>query len=278
MPEDQYTIVIKVGGGEGINPTNLTDEIAELVNAGIRIILVHGGSHETNQLAKALGHPPKTIMSPSGNQSRRTDRQTLDLFTMIYCGKINKSIVESLRRSGVDAIGLSGIDAGIWIGSRKSAIRAMEDGRTILIRDDLSGRVESVDAGLLNILLDSGRVPVLTPPAITPDGIAINVDADRAAAATARVLEADELLLLSNVPGVMRDHTDANSLIEHVDQSTLHEAKAAAQGRMKNKVLAAQEAIVGGVRRVTIGSASGQRPIERARAGAGTTFVQEVQA
>ncbi len=271
-----YTIVVKVGGGEGIDPTALTAEIAELTSAGIRVVLVHGGSHETNQIAETLGHPTKTIVSPSGNQSRRTDRQTLDIFKMIYCGKINKTIVEHLRQSSVDAIGLSGIDAGIWIGSRKSAIRAVEDGRTIIIRDDLSGRVETVDADFLNMLLDVGRVPVLTPPAITPDGIAINVDADRAASATARALGADELLLLSNVTGLLRDHTDTDSLIEIVDQSTLEEAQDAAKGRMKNKVLAAHEAIVGGVPRVTIGSASGDRPIERARAGAGTTFVQGI--
>ena len=71
-----HTIVIKVGGGEGIDPTNLTSEIAELTRSGIRVILVHGGSHETNVLAEALGHPTQTITSPSGHQSRRTDRQT----------------------------------------------------------------------------------------------------------------------------------------------------------------------------------------------------------
>lgn len=276
MPSDQHTVVIKIGGGEGIDPTSLTSEISELTGSGVRVVLVHGGSHETNQLAHALGHPTKTIISPSGNQSRRTDHQTLDIFKMIYCGKVNKTVVEDLRRAGVDAVGLSGIDAGIWIGSRKSAIRAVEDGRTVIIRDDLSGKVESVDGEFLTMLLDAGRVPVLTPPAITPDGIAINVDADRAAAATAVALGADELLLLSNVPGLLRDHTDLDSLIDIVDQDSMEVAQRAAQGRMKNKVLAAQEAIAGGVASVTIGSAGGDCPVERARAGAGTTFVQGV--
>jgi len=267
-----HTIVIKIGGGEGIDPTTLTDEIAQLTQSGIRVVLVHGGSHETNRLADLLGHPTKTIISPSGNQSRRTDQRTLDIFKMVYCGKVNKAIVESLRHAGVDAIGLSGIDAGIWMGARKSAIRAIEDGRTILIRDDLSGRVESVDGDFLDLLLDGGRVPVLTPPAITPDGIAINVDADRAAAATAIALGADELLLLSNVPGVLKDHTDPGTLIERVDQDSLAGAQSAAKGRMKNKVLAAQEAVEGGVPRVMISTATGDRPVAAARAGAGTTF------
>ncbi|MFG0244965.1 MAG: [LysW]-aminoadipate kinase [Phycisphaerales bacterium JB052] len=267
-----HTIVIKVGGGEGIDPTNLTREIAELTNAGNRVVLVHGGSHETNMLAEALGHPTQTITSPGGHQSRRTDRQTLEIFEMVYCGKVNKAVVESLRAAGVDAVGLSGIDAGIWVGSRKSAIRAVQDGRTVIIRDDLSGRVESVDADFLNTIMDLGRVPVLTPPAITPEGVAINVDADRAAAATAVAIDADELLLLSNVPGLLLDHTDPGSLIESVTHEGIETARDAAKGRMKNKVLAAEEALNGGVQRVVIGSAGGERPITAARAGRGTVF------
>ncbi len=268
------TIVIKIGGGRGIDPCANMDEVAGLVEDGHRVIVVHGGSHETNVLAEALGHPPKTITSASGRQSRRTDRQTLEIFTMAYCGKVNKAVVERLRTAGVDAVGLSGLDAGIWIGSRKNAIRAVEDGRTVIIRDDLSGRVESVDADFLNLLLDAGRVPVLTPPAGTPDGIAINVDADRAAAATAASIGADELLLLSNVVGVLRDTEDENSCIPQVCSESFGEAEHAAQGRMKNKVQAAREAIERGVSRVVIGSAQGPSAIQRAREGAGTVFAQ----
>lgn len=273
MSSTPHTIVIKVGGGEGIDPTNLTAEIARLTRAGVRVVLVHGGSHETNVLAEALGHPPRTITSPSGRQSRRTDRRTLEIFEMVYCGKVNKGLVESLRGAGVDAVGFAGIDAGIWTGSRKSAIRAVDDeGRTTIIRDDLSGRVETVDAGFLETVMALGRVPVLTPPAVTPEGVAINVDADRAAAATAAALDADELLLLSNIPGLLRDHTDPGSLIESVDADGIEEARSAAKGRMQNKVQAAEEALAGGVGSVTIASAGGDRPIESARAGRGTRF------
>lgn len=266
------TIVIKIGGGEGIEPTALGPEIASLVREGHRVVVVHGGSHETNVLAKALGHPTQTITSPGGRQSRRTDRRTLEIFEMVYCGKVNKAVVESLRQEGVDAIGLSGIDAGLWIGSRKEAIRAVEDGRTFIIRDDFSGRVERVDAAFLNLLMDAGRVVALTPPAVTEDGIAINVDADRAAAATAGAIGADELLLLSNVPGLLRDPADQDSLIESVEHEDLEHARSAAKGRMKNKVLAAEEALAGGVGRVVIGSARGEGAIARARAGQGTVF------
>lgn len=272
------TLIIKIGGGEGISLSPILTELAALILAepSLRIVLVHGGSHETNVLSERLGHPPRTITSPSGHTSRRTDRETLDIFTMVYCGRVNKSIVEHLQRDGVNAVGLSGIDSAIWRGTRKAAIRAIEQGRTVIIRDDLSGTVDRVDADFLNLLLDAGRLPVLTPPAITEDGIAINVDADRAAARTAAALGADELLLLSNVPGVLRDPRDPGSLISRVDDTTIESARAAAAGRMKNKVLAAEEAMrgIGGrpVPRVVIGSANGESPIASARAGAGTTF------
>lgn len=265
-------IVIKIGGGEGIEIAPILAEIEQLVRSGQPVILVHGGSHETNVLSARLGIEARFITSPSGHTSRRTDRATLEIFEMVYCGKINKTIVESLRAQRVDAIGLSGIDGGIWRGKRKDAIRAIEEGRTVIIRDDLTGTVEHVDRELLNMLLANGRTPVLTPPAITDDGIAINVDADRAAARTAAAIGASELYLLSNVPGVLRDHVDPSSLITHANSETLSDVRDAAKGRMKNKVLAAEEAMLGGVSRVVIGSANGANALTRAREGAGTVF------
>lgn len=266
------TIIIKIGGGRGIDPRDNAREIAGLVHNGHRVVVVHGGSHETNELAQSLGHPAQTIVSPSGHESRRTDRRTMEIFTMAYCGKVNKALVESLRSLDINAVGLSGLDAGIWMGTRKGAIRSIEDGRTVIIRDDLSGRVDWVDAGFLNMLLDAGRVPVLTPPAGTPSGVAINVDADRAAAATAGAMNADELLLLSNVPGVLRDPLDEGSLLTEVRAQDFVVAEDAAKGRMKNKVLAAREAFEAGVPRVVIGSAGGPSAISNARSGGGTVF------
>ncbi len=266
------TIVVKVGGGEGISLAHVAESFSAIVASGARCVLVHGGSHETNVVSERLGIPARTITSPSGHVSRRTDRATLDVFEMVYCGRVNKTLVELLRRRGVDAVGLSGIDGGLWRGVRKTAIRSVEDGRTVLIRDDLSGRVEGVDAALLAMLIEAGRVPVLTPPAVTDDGVAINVDADRAAAATAAALGADELLLLSNVEGVRRDPGDPGSLIREVGAAGIDAVRASARGRMKNKVLAAEEAIAGGVGRVVIGSALGANAINRALAGAGTVF------
>ncbi|MFG0274808.1 MAG: [LysW]-aminoadipate kinase [Phycisphaerales bacterium] len=266
----QDTIVIKIGGGAGIDPRALAPEIAGLVRSGARIVIVHGGSHETNELAARLRTPPRFLTSPGGHTSRRTDDEALDIFCMAYCGRINTRFVERLRSLGVDALGLSGVDGALWRAVRKDAIRAVEDGRTVLIRDDLTGRVESVDADLLRLLLDAGRTPVLSPPAITADGVAVNVDADRAAAMTAGALGASTLLLLSNVPGVLADPDDPSSIIASAHD--LDAVRAAARGRMKNKVLGAEEALRAGVGRIVIGSAQRPDAIRRALAGAGTVF------
>jgi [amino group carrier protein]-L-2-aminoadipate 6-kinase len=93
-------LVVKVGGSQGIDLDALADDAAHIVREGTKLAIVHGGSHETNRIAEALGHPPRFVTSPSGYSSRVTDRATLEIFEMVYCGKVNKSLVESLQRRG----------------------------------------------------------------------------------------------------------------------------------------------------------------------------------
>ncbi|MBC8160073.1 MAG: [LysW]-aminoadipate kinase, partial [Roseiflexaceae bacterium] len=150
------TLVVKVGGGEGIDYGALCADLAAQWQAGTRAVLVHGGSHETNLLQERLGHPARFVTSPSGYTSRYTDRQTLEIFMMAYSGKMNKTIVERLQRLGVNAIGLSGIDGRLLEGQRKNAIRIVEDGKQKILRDDWTGTVERVNAPLLHMLLEHG--------------------------------------------------------------------------------------------------------------------------
>jgi acetylglutamate/LysW-gamma-L-alpha-aminoadipate kinase len=265
--------VVKIGGSAGIDLEAVCDDVAGLVADGRSLILIHGGSFETNEVAEALGHPPQFVTSPSGYTSRLTDRRTLEIFEMVYCGRINKAIVENLQRRGVNAVGLSGIDGRIWSGPRKKAIRVVENGRSRIIRDTYTGRVEQVNTGLLAQMISSGILPVLTPPAISNEGEAINVDGDRAAAATAAAVEAEALLILSNVPGVLADFPDEASLIEKIDEEELEKiARTAAQGRMRIKLLAAREALDGGVSHVLLGDARCASPITRALTGQGTVI------
>ena len=265
-------IVIKVGGSEGVDIDAVCADVAGLAADGVRLVLVHGGSHETNVVAEQLGHPPRFVTSPSGFTSRLTDRATLEVFEMVYCGKVNKGVVERLQRRGVNAVGLSGLDGRLWEGKRKAAIRAVENGRVRVVRDTWTGTVERVNVGLLTSLLDQGFVPVLTPPGTSVDGEAINVDGDRAAAATAAALNAEALLLLSNVPGVLRSLDDPTSVRRQIARHELEHARDEVEGRMKIKLLGAEEALAGGVRRVVIGDSRGEGPVRRALDGEGTVI------
>ncbi|MEM9412448.1 MAG: [LysW]-aminoadipate kinase, partial [Planctomycetota bacterium] len=126
---------------------------------------------------------------------------------------------------------------------------------------------------LLNLLLDQGYLPVLTPPAISREGEAINVDGDRASAETAKALKANDLVILSNIPGVLTDFPDESSLLNSVNFDEIDQvATDFAEGRMRIKLLGAKEALEGGVQRVILGDARVQSPVEFALAGNGTVI------
>lgn len=263
-------IVIKVGGSAGIDYDALCADVAELWKQGQKLVLVHGGSGETNRIAELLGHPPKFVTSPSGYTSRFTDRETLEIFEMVYCGKMNKGIVERLQKHGVNAVGLSGLDGRIFEGKHKDSVRAVEDGKIKILRGDHTGTVEKVNTGLLELLLSNSYLPVLTPPASSYEGVAINVDGDRAAAAVATALKAEALLLLSNVPGLLRNFPDEASLIKEIPASDVESFMEFAKDRMKKKVLGAAEAVEGGVGKVIFGDARVSKPVQNALSGKGT--------
>lgn len=265
-------LVVKVGGSAGIDYDALCDDVAARWAAGEPLILVHGGSDATNKLAEALGHPPRFVTSPSGYSSRFTDRQTLEIFAMVYAGKMNKGIVERLQTRGVNALGLCGLDGRLLEGKRKDSVRVVEGGRQRILRGDWTGTVERVNASLLQLLLGAGYLPVIAPLGSSTAGEALNVDGDRAAAAIAAALHADTLLLLSNVPGLLERFPDEHSLIRHVPVDAIEQVAEFAQGRMKKKVLGAAEALAAGVGRVVIGDARGTQPITRALAGQGTVI------
>jgi acetylglutamate/LysW-gamma-L-alpha-aminoadipate kinase len=196
----------------------------------------------------------------------------LEIFEMVYCGQMNKGLVEKLQRRGVNALGLSGLDGRLWQGTRKAAIKVIDNGRRRVIRDDYTGRVEQVNVALLKSLLDAGHLPVICPPAISYEGEAINVDGDRASAATAIALGAETLIILSNVPGLLENFPDEASLIGHIPAQKLDDFMAVAQDRMKKKVMGAQEALAGGLKRVIFADGRVEQPIQNALAGKGTVI------
>jgi [amino group carrier protein]-L-2-aminoadipate/L-glutamate 6-kinase len=262
------TLVVKVGGGAGIDPAALLDDLA-----GRRDwVLVHGASDATNQLSEALGHPPRFVTSVAGHVSRLTDQRTLDIFAMAS-GQLNLRLVEGLQRRGANAVGLAGVSGKILEAQRKDHVKAMVEGKRVVIRGDFTGTVERVNAPLLRLLLANGYAPVLTVPAISTQGEAVNADADRAAAQVAGALGAETLVILSNVPGLLRDVQDPATIIRRIPHAELEGiAEKYAQGRFKKKVLGAAEALDLGVGRVILASAAGAKPLERALAGEGTVI------
>ncbi|MCC6168885.1 MAG: [LysW]-aminoadipate kinase [Caldilineaceae bacterium] len=263
-------IVIKVGGGKELNIDAIVEDIAGLRAAGKPLLLVHGGAETTNEVAEALGHPPQFVTSESGYVSRRTDRRTLEIFEMVYCGQLNKMWVEKLQRAGVNAVGLSGLDGRVFEGKRKDTLRVRVDGKRLVLRDDWTGTVERVNTQLLTLLIDAGYFPVLTPPGASDQGEAINVDGDRAAAMVAAAFNAEALVILSNVPGLLAAFPDESSLIRSIPRAKADNFMQYAEGRMKKKVMGAVEAIGEGVQRVIFADGRIEKPISAALDGGGT--------
>jgi acetylglutamate/LysW-gamma-L-alpha-aminoadipate kinase len=262
------TLVVKIGGAAGNAVEPVLAEIVGLSEA----ILVHGGSEEVDRLGEALHVPSRYYTSPSGAVSRYTDPARLEVVSMALAGKINPRIVARLQALGARPIGLSGLDGPLLVGPRKEGARSVVDGKILRVKDDWSGTIAQVDDRLLCLLLGAGYLPVISPPAITPAGEVINVDSDRVAAAIAGALHAETLVLLTNVPGLLRDIHDPASRIDRIPREEIEKYREIAGGRMKKKLAAAQEAVERGVGRVVIASSIGDRPIAKALAGEGTVI------
>ncbi len=265
-------IVVKIGGSAGIDLDHVCADVAALVSEGKPIVIMHGTGKEADVLGELVGHPARHVTSPQGYTSRYTDRATLEIFVMAACGKVNTFLVERLQKLGVNALGLSGVDGRLLQGTRKDAIRVVENGKQRILRDDFTGRVEKVNAELLRALLERGYVPVIAPLAISYQGDAINVDGDRAAAMIAGALGAEQLIILTNVAGLLRAFPDESSLIAHIDKQKVQASIDFAEGRMKKKVLGATEALALGVRQVIFADGRVEQPLHRAMEGKGTVI------
>lgn len=263
-------LVVKIGGGAGVDWERAADGIAA-VAAERPVIVVHGVSATLDALCAARGVPVRTLTSPDGHSSRYTDAETRDLFVEA-ADQVNTQLVDALNARGINAAGMTGENVP-FNASRKSAIRAVVDGRVRVVRDDYTGSITNVNDVHLRELLENGITPVIPPYAVSSDGL-LNVDGDRAAAAAAAALNAAELIILSNVRGLYRDFSDENSFVSRVNSSQIDTALTWARGRMKRKVLGAREALDGGVRRALIADGRVTDPIRRALAGEATEFTR----
>lgn len=256
-------IVLKYGGNAMTAGTEdpVLDEIALLARDGTEIVLVHGGGPQIDAALAARGIPEQRIEG-----LRVTSAEARDIVEAVLCGSVNKDLVRSLQARGVRAFGFSGEDAGV--------VRAR---RLRLPGGDLGfvGEPVAVDAGPIAGILALGLLPVIAPLGLDVDsGAALNLNADTAAGAIAAALAADAYVVLTNVPGVLRDRHDPGSVIPRLSiaQAEAFLRDGTFTDGMIPKMRAAIEAVAGGARRALV---AGTAPdgIRAALAGAGTELV-----
>lgn len=241
-------VVIKLGGS-AMEETDavrqfLTDVIF-LETVGMRPILVHGGGKAINAAMNAAGIAPRFV------QGRRyTDDATLEIVAKVLAGEICQSLVDEIHRQGGDAVGLSYLTVNCLRGTRLTLPGSQGE------QIDLGrvGEVTDIDRDLLLTTCRGGRIPVLPSVALDAQGGKLNVNADTAAAAVARFIQAEKLVFLSDVPGIFLDRKDPSTLLSHLNAARCREliAQGVIDAGMVPKVEAALEALAAGVKKVHI--------------------------
>jgi len=231
------TFVIKYGGSALIDPDVQESTIKDLIllnMVGIRVILVHGGGPEINEMLSKIG---KEIKFDKG--LRVTDSETMQVVEMVLHGKVQRRLVSAINCAGARAIGLSGRDGQMMIACRHP--RSSEG--------DWLGEIESVDPRLLLEIMTLGMIPVLSSIAADKMGNAYNLNADTMAAEIAKSLKADKLLLMTDTAGILRNKDDASSLITELNLSQARKliADGVVQGGMIPKTECCIDAIEHGV-------------------------------
>lgn len=264
-------IVLKIGGGKSINWKYIAEDL-QMILAHEPVIIIHGASTTRDEIAKKLGIPTKTITSPTGVTSVYADEKAIDVFLMTYCGLVNKRLVATLQQHNINAVGLSGIDGKLWQAKKKQAVYSVEQGKTKLITNNLTGRVEKINTSLLTILIENNYVPVLCPPAISFENEIVNTDNDWAAAVIAGTMKARCIVSLFEAPGLLKDHEDMHSVIPSISISEIDSMLQVSQGRMKKKVLGAQKALELGVPVIYWSDGRIKQPITNALQKKGTVI------
>lgn len=245
--------VVKVGGDVVADPHGL-DQVAGQVgllhSLGIRIVLVHGGGPQATALSRRLGKEPEIVAG-----RRVTDDHALEVAKMVFAGTVNLELLSALRRHGVQAVGLSGVDGDLLTASRRPPVSVKDDaGQQRVVDYGHVGDVEAVDGRVLNTLLDGRFVPVVCSLAADREARVLNVNADTVAERIAIALKAQKLVFMTGVPGVLRDRNDPSSLVAFADPDDLQQLIADGKliGGMRPKVEACIRAATGGVERTHI--------------------------
>ena len=265
------TGVVKIGGAVGNDPSKLLEELAQRLRQGERWVLVHGASGPMEAMCRSCGVEPLYVTSPSGYRSRFVGAKEMALFEAACCN-FSVELSWKLGKSGIGSIPIYPPQAVTAKATRKDSLRSMENGKVRILRGNYSGTVCGFDPQPVYDAWSMGLLPMLPPLASDENGCRLNVDGDRMAAAAASALQADALIILSNVPGILRDVKNPNSRVETGELHRWDELEAVATGNMKRKLLAAREALEGNVSRVILADSRLDNPISRALKGEGTTL------
>jgi len=255
-------VVVKAGGKvlENGLPSEVVTDIKTVAQKN-KVIFVHGGGVEVTKTAQTLGKEQRFIVSPNGFRSRYTDRETVEIYTMVMVGRLNRQVVTALESRGVRAIGLSGLDGQLIKAERKKRLVIVnEKGRRMAIDGGYTGRIKEINTHLLRLLVEAGYLPVVSPVAMSEEYEPLNIDGDRTAANIAGALKADMLILLTDVEGLVVDGKvvpglrliDAKEMLPKIGPG------------MITKVHAAIDALEKGVREVVISCGTGSTPISSA--------------
>ena len=260
--------IVKVGGGEAVNLAGVADDLSSI---DAPCIVVLGANAVRGDLAARLGSSTRTLTSVSGYTSVLSDETALDVIMMAYSGLRSKRFVELCQRRGVNAIGLSGIDARVVVGERNRGIRVREGGKT-LIKRDFSGKPRSVNAALLRTLLEAGYIPVLTIPIVDEKGFAINSENDDIVTVLQSALGAERIVQLIEARGFLDDPGDPDSVVPVMSRTELERREAQVEGRMKRKMRALTKLFEAGAAQVVISDGRVERPLRAALDGEGTVI------
>jgi acetylglutamate kinase len=273
------TFVVKAGGGvfaEMASTRVLVEQIAILHYFGVRVVLVHGGGPQLSELSAALGVPTRMVAG-----RRVTDEKSIDVSAMVLNGLINTRVLALCRDLNIDAVGISGVDAGLVRAHKRPPVALTGNGE--LVDFGYVGDIDAVDATVLKKLLDNGLMPVVSPLSADESGTLLNINADTVAAALGATLGAEKLILCTGAPGILGNRDDPGSLISYTDLAGL--ARLRADGRIADgmlpKATAIEAALRGGVRRVHVVSYQSPEGILGevfTNEGTGTLIVADVNA
>jgi acetylglutamate/LysW-gamma-L-alpha-aminoadipate kinase len=263
------TGVVKIGGAIGNKTSTLLEELSVRVKNGEKWILVHGASGHMETMCKSLGIEPVYVISPSGYRSRFVGEKELVLF-QAACNSYSIELSSRLGKFGVGSIALYPKQDATAKATRKDSLRSVENGKIRILRGNFSGTMCGFETAPVIQAWENNLLPLLPPLAQDSEGNILNVDGDRMAAAAASAVNADVLIVLSNVPGILRDVKDPLSRIKVGSLDKWSELENFAEGNMKRKLLAAKEALEGNVRKVILANSSEDNPISCALLGGGT--------